>query len=285
VPFVPLNTCSSIYGYQIWPGFLCAGSNPANYADTCDGDSGGPIVINGTGNASAHRLVGATSYGFGCADSHPGVYQSLVPYKDWIDQQITLNNAGGNQTPQLQCRFHVGQKYTSTQSTIIYNVTTAAQCCNTCKVNSQTCVSWSWDGQTNRCFLMTSITGRQLSSSWTSGNVTGSISGSTSYCEMEYFVQYGDPTGNGSQTLAVYNRTKSPGLNPTQCCVACRSNAACTHMTYNQVLMTCTLFKGPASTGGWARTPWQNDFVSGLVYRRSGSSRVKKTRRGSGQAG
>lgn len=56
--------------------------------DTCQGDSGGPLVCQSTpGN---WRLVGATSWGIGCADTLPGVYTDIAYYKDWV-----CKNSGG----------------------------------------------------------------------------------------------------------------------------------------------------------------------------------------------
>ena len=63
----------SSYGSGFQPEtMLCAGE-PAGGRDTCQGDSGGPLVspLNGGGV----RLVGATSFGIGCArPGFPGVY-------------------------------------------------------------------------------------------------------------------------------------------------------------------------------------------------------------------
>lgn len=56
--------------------------------DTCQGDSGGPLVCQSTpGN---WRLVGATSWGIGCASSLPGVYTDIAYYKNWV-----CKNSGG----------------------------------------------------------------------------------------------------------------------------------------------------------------------------------------------
>ena len=54
---------------------LCAGY-PQGGTDTCEGDSGGPLLV-----PVGHdfRLVGATSFGKGCAEpGHPGVYARLA---------------------------------------------------------------------------------------------------------------------------------------------------------------------------------------------------------------
>src|SRR4051812_12734514 len=63
---------------------VCAGY-PQGGTDTCEGDSGGPLLAslkNGT-----LRLVGATSFGAGCGQpDKPGVYARVAegPIRDWI---------------------------------------------------------------------------------------------------------------------------------------------------------------------------------------------------------
>ena len=54
---------------------ICAGL-PEGGKDTCQGDSGGPILAP---IANGFRLIGATSYGEGCArEGKPGVYARLA---------------------------------------------------------------------------------------------------------------------------------------------------------------------------------------------------------------
>lgn len=62
---------------------ICAGQ-PKGGTDTCQGDSGGPILAP---QGSGFRLIGATSYGEGCArEGKPGVYARLAegPVKQFI---------------------------------------------------------------------------------------------------------------------------------------------------------------------------------------------------------
>ncbi|XP_034450819.1 granzyme K-like [Hippoglossus hippoglossus] len=65
--------------YQITSGMICAGSDGTNGADTCGGDSGGPLMCSG-------GLVGVTSFGRGCGRiDKPGVYSYLtVKQLSWI---------------------------------------------------------------------------------------------------------------------------------------------------------------------------------------------------------
>jgi len=57
---------------------FCAGEVGEGGKDACQGDSGGPVTYNG-------NVVGATSWGYGCADpKYPGVYARVTAQLDWI---------------------------------------------------------------------------------------------------------------------------------------------------------------------------------------------------------
>jgi secreted trypsin-like serine protease len=63
---------------------LCAGY-PQGGTDTCQGDSGGPLLAKALDGSL--RLVGATSFGEGCAEAgKPGVYARLAegPIRSFI---------------------------------------------------------------------------------------------------------------------------------------------------------------------------------------------------------
>jgi hypothetical protein len=62
---------------------LCAGRSLPNH-DSCNGDSGGPLLDKTTG-----KQVGIVSFGKGCGDpDFPGVYTRVSTYKSWIHDRI-----------------------------------------------------------------------------------------------------------------------------------------------------------------------------------------------------
>uniref|UniRef100_A0A182M340 Peptidase S1 domain-containing protein n=1 Tax=Anopheles culicifacies TaxID=139723 RepID=A0A182M340_9DIPT len=70
------------------PGQMCAlGRNERNetIADTCPGDSGGPLALSLDGR---HYLVGITSNGYTCGSPIPGIYTEVAQYLDWIESIV-----------------------------------------------------------------------------------------------------------------------------------------------------------------------------------------------------
>ena len=64
---------------------LYSGEYGTGGKDACQGDSGGPVTI-GFNDSSVGELVGATSWGYGCAyPMYPGVYTDVAIFKDWVD--------------------------------------------------------------------------------------------------------------------------------------------------------------------------------------------------------
>eukprot|EP01054_Gregarina_sp_Poly1_P006715 Gregarina_sp_Poly_1__6714@NODE_3611_length_978_cov_21_725576_g2297_i0_p1_GENE_NODE_3611_length_978_cov_21_725576_g2297_i0NODE_3611_length_978_cov_21_725576_g2297_i0_p1_ORF_typecomplete_len259_score14_28Trypsin/PF00089_26/1_6e66Trypsin_2/PF13365_6/9_9e09DUF316/PF03761_15/7_4e05Peptidase_S7/PF00949_21/0_057DUF1986/PF09342_11/0_042Peptidase_S55/PF05580_12/0_056_NODE_3611_length_978_cov_21_725576_g2297_i019795 len=76
--------CSSVYGsmgYPIYSGHICA-DVPEGNKGSCNGDSGGPLFVDG-------EVVGLVSWAAGCArQGYPTVYTRVAEYIDWISQQI-----------------------------------------------------------------------------------------------------------------------------------------------------------------------------------------------------
>lgn len=68
---------------------LCAGYSGGKY-DSCNGDSGGPLIARA--GPTGFLLVGVVSFGDGCARaSRPGVYARVSSYRDWIMKTISGN--------------------------------------------------------------------------------------------------------------------------------------------------------------------------------------------------
>jgi secreted trypsin-like serine protease len=84
---VPVTTdayCAGAYDDFDAETMVCAGF-PEGGVDTCQGDSGGPMF--GRDAVGALKVVGATSFGEGCArPGKPGVYARVgdTVLRDWI---------------------------------------------------------------------------------------------------------------------------------------------------------------------------------------------------------
>ena len=87
---VPITTdayCSGAYDDFDATSMVCAGF-PEGGVDTCQGDSGGPMF--GRDAAGVLKVVGATSFGEGCArPGKPGVYARVgdTTLREWIRSQ------------------------------------------------------------------------------------------------------------------------------------------------------------------------------------------------------
>ncbi|XP_063536025.1 trypsin alpha-3-like, partial [Cydia strobilella] len=83
VRIVPLDECTQSLGTYMAPdfdsGMVCA---VGNGVDTCDGDSGGPLMCQG-------QVEGVSSHGLGCAaPGVPAVYTSIRAHLAWIQRVI-----------------------------------------------------------------------------------------------------------------------------------------------------------------------------------------------------
>lgn len=89
VPVINNTVCESMYrsaGYieHIPHIFICAGWRRGGF-DSCEGDSGGPMVIQR--EDKRFLLAGVISWGIGCAEpNQPGVYTRISEFRDWINQ-------------------------------------------------------------------------------------------------------------------------------------------------------------------------------------------------------
>ncbi|XP_070771039.1 transmembrane protease serine 3 [Enoplosus armatus] len=92
VPLLSTKTCNQPEVYQgfISSWMICAGYLEGG-TDSCQGDSGGPLACE---DSSAWKLVGATSWGIGCAmRNKPGVYTRVTQSLSWIRQQMEREEA------------------------------------------------------------------------------------------------------------------------------------------------------------------------------------------------
>ncbi|XP_015604639.1 serine proteinase stubble [Cephus cinctus] len=90
VPVINNTVCEAMYrnaGYieHIPNIFICAGWRKGGF-DSCEGDSGGPMVIQRPRD-KRWILAGVISWGIGCAEpNQPGVYTRISEFREWINQ-------------------------------------------------------------------------------------------------------------------------------------------------------------------------------------------------------
>uniref|UniRef100_A0A668UFJ1 Peptidase S1 domain-containing protein n=1 Tax=Oreochromis aureus TaxID=47969 RepID=A0A668UFJ1_OREAU len=89
VPVVGNRQCNCNYGVgTITDNMICAGLS-AGGKDSCQVDSGGPMVSKQNGR---WIQAGIVSFREGCAEPNfPGVYTSVSQYQAWINSQISSN--------------------------------------------------------------------------------------------------------------------------------------------------------------------------------------------------
>ncbi|TDG99499.1 hypothetical protein EPR50_G00195220 [Perca flavescens] len=91
VPIVGNNQCRCTYS-DLTGNMMCAGV-PAGGKDSCQADSGGPMV---TKQGSTWIQSGVVSYGKGCGlPDIPGVYTRVSLYQEWISSVIAGSNQPG----------------------------------------------------------------------------------------------------------------------------------------------------------------------------------------------
>jgi secreted trypsin-like serine protease len=93
---VPITTdayCESAYpddeGWDFDPETMVCAGYPKGGVDSCYGDSGGPLFAQTS--TGAHRVVGVTSWGNGCAEKDsPGVYARVADTKlrTWVASEV-----------------------------------------------------------------------------------------------------------------------------------------------------------------------------------------------------
>ncbi|KAM7325653.1 hypothetical protein ACRRTK_015906 [Alexandromys fortis] len=83
-PVLSDSVCHKAYPRRITSNMFCLGFLEGG-KDSCQMDSGGPVVCDG-------KLQGVVSWGDGCAQKgKPGVYTKVCNYLNWIHQTISEN--------------------------------------------------------------------------------------------------------------------------------------------------------------------------------------------------
>jgi len=91
LPILNNTECEASYrraGYweHIPDIFICAGYQDGR-KDTCEGDSGGGMVVERYDGR--YEIVGILSWGIGCAEKNrPGVYTRITKFRGWIEHVI-----------------------------------------------------------------------------------------------------------------------------------------------------------------------------------------------------
>ena len=87
VEIVDNETCARRCGGRITDGQVCAGYRQGTM-DSCQEDSGGPLVV--SGGPTGWTQIGVVSWGAGCAQPGAyGVYTRVSSYIDWILEQTS----------------------------------------------------------------------------------------------------------------------------------------------------------------------------------------------------
>lgn len=94
VPFVTNAKCAERLGslnVPVYDTYLCAGGK--NKTDTCNGDSGGPILGYGSVDDKVKQIIyGVVSVGIDCLNPdkiYPSIYTNVAYYMKWILDTIT----------------------------------------------------------------------------------------------------------------------------------------------------------------------------------------------------
>lgn len=97
---------------------ICAGYLGLGGKDACQGDSGGPLVVRNASDTN-WLLVGATSWGNGCADpDFPGIWSRVSYFYDWVNDYAGIYNEDNDWvysdygcTDSLACNFDSSALY------------------------------------------------------------------------------------------------------------------------------------------------------------------------------
>ncbi|KAJ3649455.1 hypothetical protein Zmor_021196 [Zophobas morio] len=80
------DDCNQYYGPgAVLPEMVCANSPTSEVRGTCNGDSGGPVIINPDSNPIHVAIVSFVS-NQGCESGIPSGYTRTAYYRDWIKE-------------------------------------------------------------------------------------------------------------------------------------------------------------------------------------------------------
>ncbi|GLH11244.1 Serine protease snake [Gryllus bimaculatus] len=87
IPVFPFKKCSEIYKRfpLVDSTVLCAGEEGR---DTCQGDSGAPLVVKEGAPICNYQIAGITSLGAGVCGSKPAIYTKVQAYLPWIEETV-----------------------------------------------------------------------------------------------------------------------------------------------------------------------------------------------------
>jgi len=134
LPIVSDAVCQKAFtdagsGGEVTSDMVCAGGEKGK--DGCQGDSGGPFTVP-VGTSEQHTLVGAVSWGDGCArEGLYGVYAEVAMFRTWIDKQIADNGGETGCAAGSSDTTAAAEKTTSTS--IAVAATSAASVAGSCK--------------------------------------------------------------------------------------------------------------------------------------------------------
>jgi secreted trypsin-like serine protease len=102
VPIVSDGACAAIYGAELVPGSMVCAGPMAGGQDSCNGDSGGPLLVPDPDGPGSWLQVGITSWGpEGCAlPDLPGVYAEVAAARPWLDQFLPPDSRLVTMTPE-----------------------------------------------------------------------------------------------------------------------------------------------------------------------------------------
>ncbi|XP_055347782.1 serine protease 30-like [Paramacrobiotus metropolitanus] len=103
VPLVPQSTCQTFFN-QAFPGLItltnshvCAGSIYPVSHDSCNGDSGGPLICR---RQNHFEIVGLTSFGVGCGRSDVfGAYTNVWQMMSWVNSVRGVQSTDQSNSP------------------------------------------------------------------------------------------------------------------------------------------------------------------------------------------